>query len=884
MLQVSEKYEKQILADNRSLRLKVECLYSLQGEVIHTLQGDDCIISMELEEMVNSEDVITMGSACCGKLTLKLIQAASGLDYDHMILRAFSGLSLDDGQIEYVPLGIFYPSEVKSDGSCGSMTITAYDSMCLLEQPYAADHVGFPVKMEVIAREIAALADVTFAEDVTFADYEIDALPQELTLRQMIGYLAGLMGCFARFNRENKLEFSWYADTDVEITPKEQYLNGFVRTLDSPLTVTGIISGTEETSYSQGRGGFGVIVNFTNPFMKKTYLDDIWEDKIAEVTPVNFTAVYSGQLEESGFEAEYQGDGIWKAARDVDLCRGDILRVSDLSGWNLATDRVVVTSAGSRDFQLSDASGIPLQPDAEGEGETQTPSAVFTRLIQWVCEEPQSFSEEDILTQDGEQYVVSGIKKHDFVLLKADQSMLTDPAAGLTWSLQYRTAINYRMSYQPAELQWRGNPALQAGDVITAVDTEGNSYRIPIMSQTLTFDGGIVSKITAKGETTSDASFSSASPTVQRITKLYSDIQEAIRDVTGKLTGKNGGTVSFAYDDDGLPSEIYISNTKKIQPDSHVWRWNQNGLGFSANGLEGPFETAMTSDGKIVAGMIRSGSVAADVIDIEGVIETINASDGTRIDGTRVALKGKPLDRMIEASVSSTGGTNLIYNSTGHLVDNKFDGWITKEGAEPIIEIDSTNLISQRAFCITGPSYLKTTVPVTAGQMHTFSCRVKKPAAHSLQISLGKDMVFESREIIGDWELIHYEFVPDDKEMKLDIAVEAGKAYVGDLMLCVGAGTTWNQASNEVFGTNVKLTKDMLIIAPEDDRDQGVKTTIDPSGMKITDNRPGQNRIVEYDVNGVSVRRVISDGQVSSGKTSMIPIDQRNACMWIIRE
>ena len=81
-------------------------------------------------------------------------------------------------------------------------------------------------------------------------------------------------------------------------------------------------------------------------------------------------------------------------------------------------------------------------------------------------------------------------KKHDFVLLKADQSMLTDPAAGLTWSLQYRTAINYRMSYQPAELQWRGNPALQAGDVITAVDTEGNSYRIPIMSQTLTFDGG----------------------------------------------------------------------------------------------------------------------------------------------------------------------------------------------------------------------------------------------------------------------------------------------------------------------------------------------------------------------------------------------------------
>ena len=66
MLQVSEKYEKQIRADNRSLRLKIECLYSLQGEVIRTLQGDDCIVSMELEEMVNSEDVITSPACNAG--------------------------------------------------------------------------------------------------------------------------------------------------------------------------------------------------------------------------------------------------------------------------------------------------------------------------------------------------------------------------------------------------------------------------------------------------------------------------------------------------------------------------------------------------------------------------------------------------------------------------------------------------------------------------------------------------------------------------------------------------------------------------------------------------------------------------------------------------
>jgi len=46
-----------------------------------------------------------------------------------------------------------------------------------------------------------------------------------------------------------------------------------------------------------------------------------------------------------------------------------------------------------------------------------------------------------------------------------------------------------------------------------------------------------------------------------------------------------------------------------------VWRWNMNGLGYSSNGIDGPYEIAMTSDGKIVADFITIGKLNTNVIE-----------------------------------------------------------------------------------------------------------------------------------------------------------------------------------------------------------------------------------------------------------------------------
>ncbi len=88
----------------------------------------------------------------------------------------------------------------------------------------------------------------------------------------------------------------------------------------------------------------------------------------------------------------------------------------------------------------------------------------------------------------------------------------------------------------------------------------------------------------------------------------------AIESATALLTGAQGGYLIFHYDSDGKPFEMLIMNTPNEATATKVWRFNQNGWGFSATGAEGPYTLAATMDGSIVADLITAGEMSADRI------------------------------------------------------------------------------------------------------------------------------------------------------------------------------------------------------------------------------------------------------------------------------
>ena len=111
--------------------------------------------------------------------------------------------------------------------------------------------------------------------------------------------------------------------------------------------------------------------------------------------------------------------------------------------------------------------------------------------------------------------------------------------------------------------------------------------------------------------------------TVGRFPKL---LQTAIGKATGLITGQSGGYVVINTDSEsGQPYELLILDAPSIDEAVNVWRWNVGGLGFSHNGYNGPYETAITADGQIVADFITSGSLVANIIKA-GVIQSQDGS------------------------------------------------------------------------------------------------------------------------------------------------------------------------------------------------------------------------------------------------------------------
>ena len=94
----------------------------------------------------------------------------------------------------------------------------------------------------------------------------------------------------------------------------------------------------------------------------------------------------------------------------------------------------------------------------------------------------------------------------------------------------------------------------------------------------------------------------SSSNQIDKITQGYLD---AIANATELITGNKGGHVVFRPGT--KPEEILVMDTDNINTAKNVWRWNQSGLGHSSNGYEGPYDTAMTMDGSIVAKFIAAG-------------------------------------------------------------------------------------------------------------------------------------------------------------------------------------------------------------------------------------------------------------------------------------
>ncbi len=125
----------------------------------------------------------------------------------------------------------------------------------------------------------------------------------------------------------------------------------------------------------------------------------------------------------------------------------------------------------------------------------------------------------------------------------------------------------------------------------------------------------------------------------KKVDRLPNLMQSAINSATKLITGQTGGYVVLNGESEtGQPYELLILDAPNIEDAVNVWRWNVGGLGFSSHGYNGPYETAITADGQIVADFITTGSLVANIIKA-GVLSSQDGSSYWNLETGEVVLR-----------------------------------------------------------------------------------------------------------------------------------------------------------------------------------------------------------------------------------------------------
>ena len=162
----------------------------------------------------------------------------------------------------------------------------------------------------------------------------------------------------------------------------------------------------------------------------------------------------------------------------------------------------------------------------------------------------------------------------------------------------------------------------------------------------------------------------------EKVDRLPSLMASAIQNATQLITGQSGGYVVLRGDDTGQPYELLVMDAPTIDAAVNIWRWNVGGLGFSSHGYNGPYETAITADGAIVADFITSGTLVANIIKA-GTLSSQDGSSYWNLETGEVMLRAYATTESVEETNTRIDEINeqkmyrlVITSSNGNIFKN----------------------------------------------------------------------------------------------------------------------------------------------------------------------------------------------------------------------
>ena len=243
-------------------------------------------------------DDIELGAVCSQSVTAELVDDGTKyLGNEYVFSLYTKDATSSDTNDEKIPMGRF--TCVKSKKSGDGVQLTMADRLYFSDKPYVP-HIPMPNWNKAVEDDICRQLGLQNGNDYTevrllrdkngrrlidkngkvlyskYFYFKVSSLPKDVTMRQMLSYLASAQGQFGYVDRYGKYVRKWYGKSVKTLDPN---------TIDLPTlserqnAIVGIICKVSDdvtlslgvTDTTQGR-----VLEFENPYMTESLLQSLW--------------------------------------------------------------------------------------------------------------------------------------------------------------------------------------------------------------------------------------------------------------------------------------------------------------------------------------------------------------------------------------------------------------------------------------------------------------------------------------------------------------------------------------------------------------------------------------------------------------------------------
>jgi hypothetical protein len=308
---------------------------------------------------------------------------------------------------------------------------------------------------------------------------------------------------------------------------------------------------------------------------------------------------------------------------------------------------------------------------------------------------------DDVVQITGVMATVTGADGQSVTYLAGTDAYVVDLSENPLLQSNYETALAAvynavkNTSFHAFKSGWQGNPAIQAGDIITQVDRDGNEYPTLVTHSTYKYRGE--STLEARGLPVTAKGFKGSTnkkiaSIIRKVEAVVGDrltsLEQATLAATELIANMLGGHVIQTED------ALYIADNEDLDLAVKVWKWGIGGFGYSSTGKDGPYTTAITADGSIVAMLVSAGIVTADMVQA-GVLQSQDGSTSINLNDGSFNFKD---------SLKWVDGELVISGLSGVVEENKdYGGVVISHKGLQVIDDEDTERVKLGRFEGLGP-------------------------------------------------------------------------------------------------------------------------------------------------------------------------------------